>query len=79
MKLNGGAVDCLNRGYASTSLHGIASQTTVVINFVNTSIFTVRFVVQSGRILNKIELAICEDFATAYYLCLWKLYKYLIS
>jgi len=35
MKLNGGAVDCLNCRYASTNLHGIASQTTVVIIFVN--------------------------------------------
>jgi len=44
MKLNGGAVDCLNRRYASTYLHGIASQTTVVIIFVNTLMYTVKFV-----------------------------------
>jgi len=36
MKLNGGAVDCLNYRYASINLHGIASQTTVVIIFVIT-------------------------------------------
>ena len=42
MKLNGGAVDCLDRRYSSTILHGIASQTTIVIIFVNTLIFTVR-------------------------------------
>ena len=71
-------MDCLNRRYASTSLHGIASQTTVVINFVNTLIFIVRFVVQSGGILNKIETAMCDDFKTAYLLCLRKWYKYFI-
>jgi len=60
MKLNGGAVDCLNRRYASTSLHGIASQTTVVIIFVTTLMFTARFVLQSGTILNKIDIAMCD-------------------
>jgi hypothetical protein len=44
MKLNRGAVDFLDRRYVCTSLHGIASQTTVVLSFVNSLIFTVRFV-----------------------------------
>ena len=63
-KLNGGAVECLNRRYASTNLHGIASQTTVVIIFVITVIFTVRFVMQTGTILNKIDTAVCDVVAT---------------
>jgi len=44
MKLKGGAVECLKGRYVSTNLHGIASQTTVVIIFVINLIFTVRFV-----------------------------------
>jgi len=76
MKLNICAVGCLNRRYASTNLHGIASQTTVVIIFFNTLMFTVRFVLQSGTILNKIHRAMCDDFVTAYWLCLRKWYEY---
>ena len=62
MKLNIGAVDCLNRRYASTNLHGTTSQTTVVIISVNNLIFTVRFVVQRGTILNKTDTAMCDGF-----------------
>jgi hypothetical protein len=61
MRLNGDAVDCLNRRYVSTNLHGIASQTTVVIIFVNTLIFTVRCVMQRGTVLNKTDTAMCDD------------------
>ena len=57
-------MDCLNRRFASTNLHGIASQTTVVIIFVNTLIFTVRFVMQSGTVLNKTDTPMCNDVAT---------------
>jgi len=65
MKLTGVAVDCLNRRYTSTSLHGIATQTTVVLIFVNTLIFVVIFVIQSGTNLNKKDTAMCDDFVTA--------------
>jgi len=43
MKLNVDVLDSMNRRYASTNLHGIASRTTVVFIFVNTLKFTVRF------------------------------------
>jgi len=66
MKLDGVAVECPNRRCASTNLHGIDSETTVVLIFVNTLICTVRFVTQSGEILNKTVTAICDDFVTAY-------------
>ena len=65
MKLNDDAVDCLNRRCASTSLHGNASQTKVVIISVNTLIFTVRFVVQRDTILNKTDTAMFDDFVQA--------------
>jgi hypothetical protein len=65
MKLNGGAVDCRNRRCASTKPHGIASQKTVVIIIVINLIFRVRFVTQSGEILNKADTAMCDDFVTA--------------
>ena len=66
MKLTGVAVDCLNRRYTSTNLHGIAPQTTVVLIFVNTLIFIVIFVTQRGTILNKTDTAMCDDLATAF-------------
>jgi hypothetical protein len=66
VKLNGGAVDCRNLRFASTNLYGTATQTTVVLIFVNNLIFTVRFVTQSGAILNKTDTAMCDDFVTAY-------------
>jgi hypothetical protein len=44
MELNGGSVDFPDRRYVSTNLHGIASQTTVVLIVVNTLKFKVRFV-----------------------------------
>jgi hypothetical protein len=66
MKLNGVAVDCVNRRCASTNLHGIASQTTAVLIFVNTLICTVRLVVHRGTNLNKTDTAMCDDFALAY-------------
>jgi len=72
MNLNGGAVECFNCRYASTNLHGIASQSTVVLIFVNTLIFTVKFAVWEGTILNKTDTAMCDDFVTAYLWCLWK-------
>ena len=65
MKENGVAVDCLNRRYASTNLHGIASHKTVVKIFVNTSIFTVRFDSVDWYSINKIDTAMCDDFALA--------------
>ena len=65
MKLSRCTVDGRNRRCASTSLYGIASQATVVIISVNTLIFTVRFVMQSGEILNKTVTAMCDDFVTA--------------
>jgi hypothetical protein len=78
MKLNGGAVDCLNCRYASTNLHGIASKSTVVIIFFNALIFTVTIVVQRGTVLNKIDTAMCDDDVTVYWWCLWKWNKYFI-
>ena len=70
MNLNVGTVDCVNGQYDSTSLHGITSQMTVVITFVSTLIFTVRFIVQRDTILNKTDTAMCDDFVTVYWLCL---------
>ena len=74
MNLNAGAMDCVNRRYASTNLHGIASQMTVVVISVNTLIFTVRFAIWKGTIFKTTDTAICDVFATAYWLCLWKWY-----
>ena len=77
MKINVGAVDGRNRQYASTNLHGIATQKTVVIIFVNTLIFTVRFVMQRDKILNETDPAICDDLVTAFLWCLWKWFNIL--
>ena len=66
MQLNGGAVDSRNRRCACTNLHGIATQTTVVIKFINTLIFTIIFVMQFGAILNKADMALCDDLATSF-------------
>ena len=70
MKLSRCTVDGRNRRCASTSLYGIASQATVVIISVNTLIFTVRFVVQRDKFLNKTDTALCDDLATAFLWCL---------
>jgi len=64
MNLNGDAVDCVNRRYASTNQYGFAFQTTVIFS-VNTVIFIVRFVVLRGIILNKIDKGLCDDFVLA--------------
>jgi len=66
MKLEDVAVDCLNRRCASTNLHGIDSETTVVLSFVNTLICAVKLVVQWGTFLNETDTAMCDDFALAY-------------
>ena len=65
MKLNSDPVEGRNRRCASTKPHGIASRTKLVIIFVINLIFTVRFVMQSGEILNKTVTAMCDDFVTA--------------
>jgi hypothetical protein len=67
MKFNFGAVDFLYRRFVSSNLHGIASQTTVVLSSVNTLICTVRSVSlerygledkpQCGMILRRLRLA----------------------
>jgi len=66
MKLNSGSVNCPNRRCASTNLHGIASQTTVVLIFVNILICTVGLVVHRGTVFNKTDTAKCDDFVQAY-------------
>jgi hypothetical protein len=76
MKLNSDPVEGRNRRCASTKPHGIASRTKLVIIFVNNLIFTVRFVTQSGAVLNKTDTVMCDDLVTAY---LWCLYIILIE
>jgi hypothetical protein len=65
MKPDGGTVDFLDRRYLSTNLHGIASQTTVVLRFSSTLICTVRFVSLERYELKKKKIAMWDDFATA--------------
>jgi len=65
MILKSDTVDGRNRRCASTKPNGIASRTKLVMTIVINLIFRVRFVTQSGEILNKADTAMCDDFVTA--------------